>query len=122
MRISNMPPCLPRSPAMLAHLSSRIVAVVLAALCGLASAAAADDFDREPILYRTAEPDNAVSRLQRRLDAGAVKLPREQHLGYLRAALRELKVPVSSQMLVFSKTSLQRHRIAPRTPRAVYFG
>ena len=24
-------------------------------------------------------------------------------------------------MLVFSKTSLQRHRISPRTPRAIYF-
>src|SRR5262249_28458222 len=30
-------------------------------------------------------------------------------------------VPVSSQTLVFSKTSLQRRRIAPRTPRALYF-
>ena len=28
---------------------------------------------------------------------------------------------MSSQMLVFSKTSLQRDRIAPRTPRALYF-
>lgn len=100
----------------------QMVAVVLAALGVLAPGAAADDFDREPILYSTAEPDNAVSRLQRRLDAGAVKLPREKKLGYLRAALRELKVPVSSQMLVFSRTSLQRHRISPRTPRAVYFG
>ena len=35
--------------------------------------------------------------------------------------LRELQVPVSSQMLVYSKTSLQRNRITPRTPRALYF-
>src|SRR6185369_12949183 len=32
-----------------------------------------------------------------------------------------LKVPRSSQTLVFSKTSLQRSRIGPKTPRAVYF-
>jgi hypothetical protein len=32
-----------------------------------------------------------------------------------------LKVLDSSQMLVFSKTSMQRDRIAPRTPRALYF-
>ena len=30
-------------------------------------------------------------------------------------------MPVSSQMLVFSKTSLQRQRISPRHPRALYF-
>ena len=35
--------------------------------------------------------------------------------------LEALGVPVSSQTLVFSKTSLQRHRVSPRNPRAVYF-
>jgi len=35
--------------------------------------------------------------------------------------LRALDVPVSSQVLVFSKTSLQRDLISPRTPRAIYF-
>jgi hypothetical protein len=42
-------------------------------------------------------------------------------LGYARWLLGELQVPESSQVLVFSKTSLQRNRIAPRTPRALYF-
>ena len=41
--------------------------------------------------------------------------------GYLPALLKALEVPTESQLLVFSKTSLQRHRISPRTPRAVYF-
>jgi hypothetical protein len=35
--------------------------------------------------------------------------------------LGALKVPESSQMLVFSKTSFQRDRISPANPRAVYF-
>jgi hypothetical protein len=35
--------------------------------------------------------------------------------------LRELKVPVASQVVVFSKTSLQRHHISPDRPRAIYF-
>ena len=30
-------------------------------------------------------------------------------------------MPESSQVLVFSKTSLQRERISPKTPRAIYF-
>jgi hypothetical protein len=84
--------------------------------------ARAVDLDREPINYSMAEPHNAVERLQERLEAGRTKLTYEQGTGYLRSVLRELNVPLSSQMLVFSKTSLQRQRINPRTPRAIYFG
>ncbi|MHB1424401.1 MAG: hypothetical protein ACYC3I_14615 [Gemmataceae bacterium] len=84
--------------------------------------AAAVDLDREPINYGTAVPHNAVERLQARLDDGQAKLTYEQGTGYLRSLLRQLNVPLSSQMLVFSKTSLQRQRINPRTPRAIYFG
>jgi hypothetical protein len=88
----------------------------------LALPARAVDLDVDPINYSAAKPHNAVERLQQRLDAGQARLTYEKGSGYLRSLLRELNVPVSSQMLVFSKTSLQRHRINPRTPRAVYFG
>jgi hypothetical protein len=90
-------------------------------LFALTAAARADDFEKEPINYATAPADNVVSRLQRRLDAGQAALKHEDHFGYLRSLLRELRVPESSQTLVFSKTSLQRQRIAPATPRALYF-
>jgi hypothetical protein len=95
----------------------------LLALAGLvqAPAARADDIDREPINYSSAPADNAVTRLQQRLDAGTAKLTYDRRQGYLRSLLRELGVPESSQLLVFSKTSLQRQRIAPDRPRAVYF-
>ncbi len=82
---------------------------------------AADDFDRPPIEYSTSTPDNRVSQLQASLDRGERTLEFGQKHGYLPALLKALDVPISSQMLVFSKTSLQRSRIAPRTPRAVYF-
>ena len=39
----------------------------------------------------------------------------------MKSLLSELDVPISSQTLVFSKTSLQRQRISPRSPRAIYF-
>lgn len=81
----------------------------------------AQDFEHAPIHYATATPDNPVSQLQARLDAGTVRLKYDDQVGYLKAVLQELQVPVSSQTLVFSKTSLQRHKIAPRTPRALYF-
>jgi hypothetical protein len=102
---------------------SRRAGVVLALLLSgfVTSAARADEFDKEPINYGTATPRNVVSRLQERLDAGKVKLAYDEDVGYLRSVLRELRVPVSSQMLVFSKTSLQRERIAPYSPRALYF-
>jgi|CXWL01.1.fsa_nt_gi hypothetical protein len=41
--------------------------------------------------------------------------------GHLRALLRALDIPIESQVLVFSKTSLQTAFIAPRVPRAIYF-
>jgi hypothetical protein len=86
-----------------------------------AAGATADDFDQPPINYATSIPQNAISRLQERLESGQVRLEHEEGFGYLRALLDALEVPLSSQTLVFSKTSLQRQHIAPRTPRAVYF-
>jgi hypothetical protein len=41
--------------------------------------------------------------------------------GYLPAILAALRVPVSSQTLVFSKTSLQVDEISREKPRAIYF-
>jgi hypothetical protein len=62
-----------------------------------------------------------MAALQARIDAGTVTLAHEPDLGYLRSFLAALDVPPSSQTLVFSKTSFQRQRIGPRTPRALYF-
>jgi len=42
-------------------------------------------------------------------------------LGYLPSILNLLHIGISSQVLVFSKTSFQASRISPRTPRALYF-
>src|SRR5437588_3751310 len=95
--------------------------VLLAGAGWLTPAARGWDLDREPISYSTAREDNPVSRLQARLDAGKVALGHDEKWGYLPAVLRELNVSRTSQMLVFSKTSFQRHCIGPRTPRALYF-
>jgi hypothetical protein len=97
--------------------------LILSALLGwhLSDARAQDDFDREPILYSTTSESNSITELQGRIDAGEVALKFEDHFGYLRSVLEKLEIPESSQMLVFSKTSLQRQKIAPRTPRSIYF-
>ncbi len=82
---------------------------------------AGEDFDDPPIAYSTTQPDNRVSRLQEQLDNHAAELSWDADHGYLESLLRALDVPVESQSLVFSKTSLQLRRISPRTPRAIYF-
>ena len=87
----------------------------------LAMRAGAEDYDREPINYSKAEPKNPVSRLMKDMHAGKVQLKHQAPLGYLPSLLEALHVPRSSQTLVFSKTSLQRQRISPATPRALYF-
>lgn len=97
---------------------------LLAALCLTAAGPlvqAADDFERDPINYSQATPDNVVSQLQQRLEAGQASLKFDGDRGYIDAVLKELNVPVSSQVLVFSKTSLQRSKISAKTPRALYF-
>ena len=84
-------------------------------------ALADDDFERPPINYSKAKPNNAIERLQQKIDAGNLHLSFHPERGYLSAVLETLQVPQSSQVLVFSKTSLQRHRISPYSPRAIYF-
>lgn len=89
----------------------------------IASAATAQGFHlRKPNRYKQTAADNAITALDRRLAAGEVQLQSEGRSGRLRALLRELAVPEASQTLVFSKTSLQRHRVSPQNPRALYFG
>jgi hypothetical protein len=79
------------------------------------------DFDEPPISYRESTPSDPVARLQARIDKGEAKLEHSPEFGYLPAVLRELGIPTSSQSLVFSKNSLQRDRISPERPRAIYF-
>ncbi|MEL6106505.1 MAG: hypothetical protein AAFU85_10725 [Planctomycetota bacterium] len=79
------------------------------------------EFERPPINYHDADVDDPVARLVKRIDSGESKLIFETDFGYLRSVLRELDIDVSSQTLVFSKTSLQLRRISPRHPRALYF-
>jgi hypothetical protein len=78
-------------------------------------------FDEETINYNKSQPTGPVARLQDRLDKGEVKLKYDSDYGYLPSVLDALKIPKSSQMLVFSKTSFQRERISPKTPRALFF-
>ena len=77
--------------------------------------------DENVIRYQSTPPNDLVARLQHRLDSGEATLNFEEPRGYLLSVLAELKIPLSSQTLVFSKTSFQQKLITPTTPRALYF-
>lgn len=96
-------------------------ATILTAL--LAAQAAAQDlpYERPPIDYHKAAADDPIARLQARLDRGEAALERDDRAGYLLSVLRHLGAPVESQSLVFSRTSFQRDKIRPESPRALYF-
>lgn len=87
---------------------------------GLARGQGTPDYEQPPISYSETAPHDAVTRLQRRLGAGTLAFSGDDR-AVLQAILRELDVPVESQVVVFSKTSLQRSRITPTRPRALYF-
>src|SRR5580704_16196166 len=78
-------------------------------------------FADAPINYRSENLSDPVAKLQQRLDSGEVKLNYEAGHGYLRSVLAALKIPISSQTLVFSKTSFQYPKISPERPRALYY-
>ncbi|WP_419194214.1 hypothetical protein [Novipirellula herctigrandis] len=79
------------------------------------------NFEKAPILYNDTPVHDRAALLSKKLRANEASLVWEDSHGYLRSVLEALAIPVSSQTLVFSKTSLQLHRISPKTPRALYF-
>lgn len=79
------------------------------------------DFDHGRIGYTTSPVSDPISKIQARIDSGDLKLKFDDEHGYLPALLDELRIPRSSQSLVFSKSSLQLFLIAPQNPRAIYF-
>lgn len=80
-----------------------------------------DGFDAPPIRYSTTPSSDPVARLQQALERGEIRLEPDPKFGYLPNLLKALNVPPESQVLVFSKTSLQIHKISPANPRALYF-
>lgn len=78
-------------------------------------------YNQHPIKYGQATPRDSVMQLSGRLERKEVALEKSGPSGVLKHLLRELQVPVSSQLLVFSKSSAQAKLIKPATPRAIYF-
>jgi hypothetical protein len=75
-----------------------------------------------PAIHYDQPSDDPIARLEKRLEGGSIQLDfAPGGWGYLPAVLQQLGISIDSQVLVFSKTSIQLPRISPRTPRAIYF-
>ncbi|MCB1064835.1 MAG: hypothetical protein KDN20_18185 [Verrucomicrobiae bacterium] len=61
------------------------------------------------------------TQLKDDLENGKLPLDFSSEKAYVVSLLKALDIPVTSQMLVFSTTSLQLRMISPRNPRALYF-
>jgi hypothetical protein len=103
-------------------------------VCGLATLAAAavllaerleDTFYvplDDPAIQYAAPVSDPIANLEQKLESGKTKLDYAANgWGYLPAVLKQLDINIDSQVLVFSRTSIQNQRISPRTPRAIYF-
>jgi hypothetical protein len=79
------------------------------------------DLEAPPHEYYSREPLDRFSLLKKDIDSGDLQLDRSTEKAFLLSLLKALEIPASSQMLVFSTTSLQLSLITPSNPRALYF-
>ena len=108
----------------------KAIAAIAALALGGAVGAGGGQLDQQPfrasldhpaIEYATRPLRDPVARLNREMTEGRIQLPFEPRSGFLRGVLRALDVPIESQIVAFSKTSLQSPRITPENPRTLFF-
>ena len=97
------------------------VFAALAAAFGELSGGFAGSLDHPAIQYDTRPTHDAVAALNHKIENGQVQLRFEGASGYLRSVLEALAIPIESQLVVFSKTSLQARIITPANPRSLFF-
>jgi hypothetical protein len=103
------------------HHARVVIAVAIACVAVAATVPGSTTADAAVLRADTLAALDPIARLQARLETGELKLAHDSAHGYLPALLRALEIPVSSQGLVFSRTSLQTDKITPWSPRALYF-
>jgi hypothetical protein len=79
------------------------------------------DFKAAPHSYLEAQPKDRFAELQEKVQKGEVKLDTTNDKAFLTSLLEALNIPISSQIMVFSASSLQSEIINPRNPRSLYF-
>lgn len=108
-------------PCNLAQVFGLATVMAVSLLASSETALAQLEFEGAPINYNTAPVNDPVARLQERLDSGEAELEWSEDHGWLPSVLENLGISQKSQVMVFSKTSLQLRRIMPSKPRVIYF-
>ncbi len=95
----------------------------LLAAAGLVATASAQriEYEEEPHRYFSREMHDDCTQLDQALREGKAVLDLSTSRTMLDSTLKALQLSTATQVLVFSKTSLQRDLISPSTPRAIYF-
>lgn len=100
-------------------------AVLLTGAVATAIAQRQGAFDRSinhpAIRYNTTEATTVIEALNRKLADKSAALVFDEQSGYLKSVLNLLNIPVESQVLVYTQTSLQAPHITMTNPRAIYF-
>ena len=73
------------------------------------------------IRYSSTPLHNPVAQANQKIQEGSLRLTFEGRSGFLRSALDALQIPVDSQLLVFSRASLQGKLVNEGNPRALFF-
>jgi hypothetical protein len=78
--------------------------------------------DEHPSIQYASRPTrDRVSDLAHRVAGARAALAFDEPSGYLRSVLSALDLTAESQLLVFSRTGIQRASTSPHNPRAIYF-
>ena len=75
----------------------------------------------QPVEYGTGALTDPVTLLNEQLIQQKRELKFDTEWGYLRDVLKQLQLPESSQLMVYSKTALNPRIINPDNPRVIYF-
>lgn len=79
------------------------------------------DFRAPPHNYNEHQPKDRFADLLKKIEKGEFQPDTSSDHAMLRSLLQALKIPVSSQLLLFSASSLQSEIINMRNPRALFF-
>jgi hypothetical protein len=104
------------------RLTLAVLLVAAGASLGAQRAGVFDQSMNHPaIKYSTSDSNTVVDALNRKLADGSATLVFDEKTGYLKSVLGLLKIPVESQVLVYTQTSQQSQHITMTNPRAIYF-
>ena len=102
------------------HMRSLVVSLLLCStLTGFSQFY--NDYELEPHGYFSKDAKDPVTLLMKRVQRGEVLIKEPNGKPLVERLLRELGLNKDTQVLVFSRTSLQRREVSYSNPRALYF-